>query len=255
MGKAIISIIGIAIFAIIGHAQTAISGARWELTELNGRKVTNSRAFIEFDVSASRLSGNAGCNRMFGGYELAGQRFKAKQVGTTRMACTGNGVARAETEFLEALKNSGRLRRSGDTLTIRTAGEGAVLRFRRAGRHERELVTSDLTGKRWVLRSIGGESVNLRQDAPFLNFDASKGSAGGNSGCNSFGGDYEASGASIKFSNLFQTMRACEFEDRMMVERGFMSALEAADRFRIEGSMLQILKGAKVLLEFAGVAK
>ena len=106
MGKAIISIIGIAIFAIVGQAQTAISGARWELTELNGRKVTNSRAYMEFDVSASRFSGNAGCNMMFGGYELAGQRFKAKQVGTTRMACTGNGIARAENEFLEALKNA-----------------------------------------------------------------------------------------------------------------------------------------------------
>jgi heat shock protein HslJ len=255
MGKAIISIIGIAIFAIIGQAQTAISGARWELTELNGRKVTNSRAYMEFDVPASRFSGNAGCNMMFGGYELTGQRFKAKQVGTTRMACTGNGTARAENEFLEALKNANRLRRNGNTLTIRTTGERVVLRFQRAWRLEGETATQQLAGKKWLLRSIGGERVNLRRNAPFLNFDSAKGSAGGDSGCNSFGGEYEAVGTSIKFGNLIQTMRACEFEDRMTIERGFMGALEAADRFRITGNRLEIMKGAKVLLEFEGVAK
>ena len=255
MRKAITLIVGMMVFAVSGQAQTGIGGARWELTELNGRKVANSRAFMEFDVPASRFSGNAGCNMMFGGYELAGQRFKAKQVGTTRMACTGNGSARAEAEFLETLKNADRLRRNGNTLTIRAASERMVLRFQRAGRFEREPVTRYLTDKKWMLRSIGGERVSLRRDAPFLNFDEAKGSAGGNSGCNSFGGDYEALGMSIKFSDLIQTMRACEFEDRMTVERDFMNRLQAADRFRITGNRLEIMKGAKVLLEFEGVAK
>ena len=171
------------------------------------------------------------------------------------MACIGGGVTRAETEFLEALKNADRLRRNGNILTIRTAGERVVLRFQRAGWFEREPVTRDLTGKKWMLRSIGGEEVNLRRDAPFLNFDAAKGSAGGNSGCNSFGGEYETSGASIKFSDLIQTLMACEFEDRMTIERGFMNGLQAADRFRITGNRLAIMKGAKVLLELDGVAK
>ena len=224
------------------------------MTEMNGRSIRSSRAYMEFEESASRFSGNAGCNRLFGQYELTGQRFKAKQIGTTKMACLERRVARAETEFLEALKNADRLRRNGDTLTMRGAGE-RVLRFRRAGRSEREPVTASLTARKWLLRSIDGRPMILRRDAPFLNFDGAKRSAGGNSGCNAFGGEYEALGSSIKFSNIISTMRACEFEDRMTIERGFLDALQAADSFRIEGDKLAILKGGSVLLEFEGVAK
>jgi heat shock protein HslJ len=254
MGKALMTIIGMAIFAVSGFAQSGIGGVRWELTELNGRKLASSRAFIEFKVAASRFSGNAGCNRVFGGYELVGQRFKAKQIGTTRMACTGSGAARAETEFLDALKNAERMTRNGNTLTIRAAGERS-LRFQRARQPERAPMAGNLTAKKWMLRSINGESVDLGRDAPFLNFDSSKSSAGGNSGCNAFGGEYEVLGSTIKFGNIIQTMMACEFEDRMEVERGFMDALQSADRFRIEGNKLELMRGAKLVLEFEGVAK
>ena len=254
MRKALISVIAMAVLAASGYAQSGIGGVRWDLTEMNGKRMANSRAFIEFDESASRLSGNAGCNRMFGGYELAGQRFRARQIGTTKMACLGRGVARAEAEFLNALRKADRLRRNGNTLTIRAAGEG-VLRFQRARRSDREPVTMDLTARKWMLRSIDGRPVNLARDAPFLNFDDAKGSAGGNSGCNVFGGEYEAVGSSIKFSNIMSTMRACEYENRMTVERRFLDALQAADRFRIEGNNLVILKGANMLLEFEGTAK
>ena len=254
MGRGFITIIGIAIFALSGHAQSGIGGVRWELTEMNGKGVNNPRAFIEFDESTSRFTGNASCNRIFGGYELAGQRFKAKQVGTTKMACTGNGAAKAETQFLKALKNADRLSRTGNALTIGAAGE-RVLRFRRARRPEGVPVTRAPTARKWMLRSIGGVPVSLKRDSPFLNFDSARQSAGGNTGCNSFGGEYEAIGESIKFSNMIMTMRACEFEDRMSVQRNFMDSLQAADRFRIAGNKLEILTGVKVVLEFEGVAK
>ena len=253
MRKALLAIVGVAIFAASGQAQSKIGGIRWELAELNGRKMTNSRAFIEFDESARRFSGNAGCNRVFGGYELEGQRFRARQVGTTKMACLDRGVSRVESGFLEALRNADRLRRDGPTLTVRAAGQ-RVLRFQRVGRFDREPATADLTAKKWILRSIEGKPVPPRIGA-FLNFDADKGSAGGNSGCNVFGGEYEALGASIKFTDIVSTMRACEADNRGTIERGFQGALHVGDRFRVDGNRLAIMKGAKVLLEFEGVAK
>lgn len=252
MKKALIAVIGTAFLAVSGYAQSAVGGVRWELTELNGKHVVNSRAFIEFDESAGRLSGNAGCNRIFGSYKLQGTRFKAGNVGTTRMACPGNGIARQEAAFLEALKNADRLRKNGATLTLRDAGD-RVLKFQRAKRNGAE--NGDLTSKKWMLRSINGKAVDLKKNAPFLNFDAEKGSAGGNSGCNAFGGDYSVTGSSIKFGDMIQTMMACEHEGRMEIERGFMNGLRNANRFDLRGNRLTLYRGNREMLVFEGVSK
>jgi heat shock protein HslJ len=254
MHKGIIAVMALVLFAVSVNAQAGIGGVRWELTEMNGRTVKNPRAFIEFDETGSRLSGNAGCNRMFGKYELSGQRFKARQIGTTRMACTGNGASRSEAEFLDTLGKADRLRRNGANLTLSSSG-GRVLKFRRAKQIDREPPTMDLTAKKWMLRSINGKAVDLTKNAPFLNFDADRGSAGGNSGCNSFGGDYETLGSSIRFGDMIQTMMACEFEGRMDVERGFMDGLRNVNRFETQGNRLTLFRGNHMILVLEGVSK
>ena len=242
-----------ALFAVSGFGQSAIGGIRWELTDLNGKHLTGSRAYIEFDESAKRLTGNAGCNRMFGSYEREGTRFKAGNIGTTKMACVGNGAAGQEATFLEALKNADRIRRSGATLTLRDGG-GQALKFQRAKRPDPGQA-ADLTTKKWMLRSLNGRTVDLTKNAPFLNFDADKGSAGGNSGCNFFGGDYEVLGSSIRFVDMMRTMMACEFEGRMGVERDYMDGLQTADRFEIHGNRLILFRGDLEILAFEGVSK
>lgn len=246
--------IGVAALSVAGFAQSGLGGVRWELTELNGRQVPGSRVLIEFDDAARRFSGNAGCNRIFGNYDLTRQRFKAKEIGSTKMACADAGTMRREARFLEALRTADRLRRNGATLSL-IAGGKRVAKFRQAKRFEREPVTMDLTAKRWMLRSLNGETIELTKNAPFLNFDGNKGSAGGNSGCNVFGGSYEALGSSIKFGDMMQTMMACEFERRMEVERRFLNGLRNADRFGITGNRLTLFRGSRELMVFHGISK
>lgn len=64
----------------------------------------------------------------------------------------------------------------------------------------------------WRLVSYGPAS-GLKPAAPgvetLINF-GSDGRMNGNVGCNSFGGDYEVSGAQIKFGSLLSTLMACE---------------------------------------------
>lgn len=253
MKKAFISIVGIALLAASAYAQMSIGGVRWELTELNGKRSSNSRAYIEFEEAERRFTGNAGCNRMFGSYEREGTHFKANNIGTTRMACTGNGTARQEAAFLEALKKANRIRRSGTTLSISSAS-GVVLKFQRAKRSNSGQA-AELTAKKWMLRSVNGNSVDLTKNPPFLNFDASKGSAGGHSGCNSFGGDYEVTGSSIKFGDMIQTMMACGLERRMEIERGLMDGLRNAYRYEIRGNRLTLFRGNRAVLIFEGISK
>ena len=253
MKKALLAIVVMALMAASAYTQVSIGGVRWELTELNGKRVSNSRAFIEFEEAERRFTGNAGCNRMFGSYEREGTHFKAGNIGTTRMACTGNGVARQEAAFLEALKKANRIRRNGATLSVSNAG-GIVLKFQRAKTPNSGQAAS-LTTKKWMLSGINGNAVNLTKNAPFLNFDANKGTAGGHSGCNSFGGDYEVTGSSIKFGDMIQTMMACGFEGRMEVERGFLEGLRNADRYEIRGDRLIFYQGDREILVFEGVSK
>ncbi len=54
---------------------------------------------------------------------------------------------------------------------------------------------------------------------------------------------------------MISTMRACEFEDRMTIERELFNGLQNADRIEISGKKLSIFNGNDSLLEFEGIAK
>lgn len=254
----LLSMVISALLVIFGFAstkaQTGIENVRWELNELNGKRVANSRIYLEFDESMGRISGSGGCNRFFGSYEFKKTRFKAFGVGTTKMACMRHGTMETEADFLNALKKADRIKQEGAALLL-FSGKKSVLVFRKSRSIEREPVTMDLSSRKWILKRISGTSVDLGGNSPFLNFDPAKGTSGGNTGCNVFGGNYEALGSKIKFSQMISTMRACEFENRMTIERQFLDGLQKTDRFEVKEGRLLLYAGKELLLEFIGIAK
>ena len=253
MMKLFCAVIATVAFSVSAAAQTSLGNTRWELTHLNGKTVVDSKAFIELDENQKRITGSTGCNRIFGSYQFDGGKFTANGVGSTKMACLQPGKMETESAFLKALGGVTALKRSGRNLIL-YSGKARVLRFKATAR-KTEPGSVDLTSRKWLLKSISGKAVNLGKEVPFLNFDSGKKSAGGNSGCNVFGGNYEADGSRIKFSDIISTMRACEFEDRMSIERTFLDGLQNADRFEIKNGRLFIYKGGDLLLEFEGTAK
>lgn len=64
---------------------------KWFLESHNYRrkKITEENPTMVIDIPEAKLSGFAGCNRMFGGISLDGTAFGIAftQVATTRMAC------------------------------------------------------------------------------------------------------------------------------------------------------------------------
>ena len=109
----------------------------------------------------------------------------------------------------------------------------------------RELSTDQrvLTGIEWRLVSLGptgaeqdvvpGTTVTLR-----LGDD---GRAGGSTGCNSYGGNYQVRGDTISFSRIVATRRACLDQNANEQEHRFLSALETASRFRLSSKRLTII--------------
>lgn len=250
MKRLMLTVFSVAVLAAAGLGQTKMDGVRWELVELNGRATTGSKAFLEFDAKAKRLSGNAGCNRLFGSYQIKGKKFKTGPLGTTKMACRGD-AAFNESAFLKAVGEADSYSIAGRNLVLRSGGT-AVAKFKRMGA---EGEGSGLEPKKWVLTAIAGEPVMLVKGAAFINFDVDEGRAGGNGGCNSFSGKFKVSGDTIKFGDLLSTMMACRLGNRMEIERQFMDGLQKADGFAISGNRLRIMKAGETLLEFEGAAK
>jgi heat shock protein HslJ len=256
IGSLLLLIGMICVFGCDAPAQTGLGSQQWILTEMNGKKIDGSKAFIQFNETEKRYSGNAGCNRVFGTYEITGKEIKFGAAGMTRMACIDPGVMEAEAEFAKALSEATRFKKKSKTLTI-YASDRAVLKFKAAvpaGTGD-TTAAGRLEDKKWMLESIGETAISKTGELPFVAFDAAKGSAGGNSGCNVFGGNYTSEGNTLKITQVISTMRACEEGDKMTVERGFLDGLQNADRYEIKGEDLFLYQGEKLLLTFTGKPK
>ncbi len=232
-----------------------LSNIQWTLTYANGRPVSNSQAYLEISGDEARFSGNAGCNRMFGTVELNDPRIAFSAIGLTKMMCKLSVGSISETAFLNALEKARRFARDGNTLHIYDQNGRTVLRFKRLIKQPVVETVSGLDSRKWVLESIKDRKAFAPLRGAFVNFDSKKGSAGGNSGCNVFGGDYSATRTTLKISDIISTMRACTDGGKMSVEREFLNGLREADRFEIRDNRLFLYKGRKLQLTLRGELK
>lgn len=172
----------------------ALNG-EWNIMTVNGKQATaEKQPFIGMDLTAQRLYGCAGCNRIIGSVEVgtskAGQ-ISFGQVGSTRMLCANMGT---ESAVLEALNHVSGYKGTEKELTL-TDGNGHAL-LTLAKRPEASL--SSLNG-RWNVTAIYNEVVTdiaENETAPFLEFNAAQKRIHGNGGCNIINGEVMQNGDS-----------------------------------------------------------
>jgi len=104
-------------------------GKRWKLTEVDGAAVTTTKPYIEFDREAKRFSGDGGCNRISGGFEVDGANLKFSRVISTRRACLDSDAQRIETNYLKGLEQTTSFQIEGDTLRLYASGR-PILTFK-----------------------------------------------------------------------------------------------------------------------------
>ncbi len=103
-------------------------------------------------------------------------------------------------------------------------------------------VQSKLTNTQWTLKSlgaVGAESPVVAGTTVTLKFGPDS-RAAGSSGCNSFGGDYKATGDELSFGRIISTKRACTDERANQQEQRFFRAVESAIRFETGDGRLTI---------------
>lgn len=69
-------------------AQTLdISKSSWMIVNLDGQTQFARNPTIHIDASQNKISGSTSCNKYFGQLSLDDNRFKASNIGSTKMAC------------------------------------------------------------------------------------------------------------------------------------------------------------------------
>lgn len=99
-----------------------------------------------------------------------------------------------------------------------------------------------LANTSWQLTSFGAtdaETPVVADSTVTLAFSAD-GQAGGNAGCNTYGGSYQVQGDSLSFGELTRTLVACADEAIMQQEEQYMQALQSASRFDMTADHLTI---------------
>ncbi|SFW87940.1 META domain-containing protein [Chitinophaga sancti] len=107
-----------------------LGGLRWSLVQLQNEKLDSSPVYVQFDTSAHRFSGNAGCNKVSGNYTATVKTLTFEEVISTRMACVDTRANERESQLLRLLNNhTYAYDINGATLQLKDSGK-VILQFK-----------------------------------------------------------------------------------------------------------------------------
>ena len=177
---------------------SSING-EWNIIEVNGSKVTPGESrnlpFITFDTATGRLSGNSGCNRMMGSFDVNAKpgSIDFKGIAGTKMMCPDMTTER---NVLGALAQVKGYKKAGkDKMYLCNDSNRPVVVLEKK---EADVKLSVLNGE-WKIKEVNGEAIpSGMEKQPFIAFDVKKKTIHGNAGCNLINGGFETSTSNAK---------------------------------------------------------
>jgi heat shock protein HslJ len=114
-------------------AAAPLVSTQWRLTHLGGQVLTNppgaNAISLQLQSDNPRVTGFAGCNRMFGGYLLNGDQLKFDQIGATKMACFDESRMKLEQDYFQALSQVAGWKITDSSLELLDAGGATLTTF------------------------------------------------------------------------------------------------------------------------------
>ena len=219
-------------------AAVGIEGTKWRLVEVSGAPVSplagEKQPHILFDPAQKKVTGFAGCNNFFAGYEIDGASLKFGPVGSTRMSCPDLEMS-LETEVFKALDKTRAWEiRDGRLLLL---DDGNVL-----SRFTKEDIAAKITGTvwQWVQTQYNDDRKAVPADPKNYTVQFQEdGTLSVKADCNQKGGTYtyspEEKRLSIEITH--STMAACP---EGSLEDEFVQGLSAAAIYFIKDGDLYI---------------
>jgi heat shock protein HslJ len=213
-----------------------LTGQVWGLTELAGRSLVSDSGISAQFTSDGKVSGSAGCNQYAGTYTVSGNSIEiSSPLAATMMNCAPEIMVQ-ETAYLKALGETKTFAVSRDQLTL-TGPEGNDLLAYQSQ-------TQDLAGSNWevIAYNNGKEAVVSVLAGTTLTADFGRdGTLSGNGGCNDYNATYTVTGNEIAIGPISSTMKACSDPEGVMdQEIQYLTALESAATYQIEGTVLEL---------------
>lgn len=211
-----------------------LAGREFLVTGVDGYDVVDGTT-IRVTFEADTLSINAGCNTIFGDYEIAGDRLIGGEFATTEMGCEPDLMAQ-DRWITDIMSLEPRLELDGDTLTI-TGVAGTVLTLL-------DLTVADpdrpLEGVRWVLDGIRTQdAVSTVPQGVVVSITFKDGRALVEAGCNTGSAGVTIADDTIEFGALALTRMLCE-PDAMEVEALVSATLAGEVTYQIDADRLTI---------------
>jgi heat shock protein HslJ len=213
-----------------------LTGQVWGLTELAGKSLVSDSGISAQFTSDGKVSGSAGCNQYAGTYTVSGNTIQiSSPLSSTMMACAPEIMVQ-ESAYLKALGAAKTFSVSRDQLTLTGAEGNDLLTY--------QSQSQDLVGSNWevIAYNNGKQAVVsvLAGTSLTANFGRD-GTLSGNSGCNDYSSPYTVSGDQITIGPVNATMKACSDPAGVMdQEVQYLTALETATTYQIEGSVLEL---------------
>jgi heat shock protein HslJ len=161
---------------------TELVGTQWvlDVAALGVSGAGSVNSWISF--ARGSVSGNDGCNAFSGSYEVDGSKLRFGPLAGTKKAC-GAPADEVSREVTGALGRVRGYATSADTLRMKDAGGETVLSYVAA--------TPGVEGGWTVISVLYGDAIRSVVVGTDLTADfAADGTLSGNTGCNSFRGDY-----------------------------------------------------------------
>jgi len=115
-----------------GNAQpVSLEDTTWNLAELNGKAIEQPKqgqgAHFVLMSKDKRVAGSGGCNRVFGGYTLDGDKLAFSKMASTMMMCEESMAL--EQSFLKTLDTVASWSMEGDMLVLKDSKNEVVAKF------------------------------------------------------------------------------------------------------------------------------
>ena len=101
----------------------------------------------------------------------------------------------------------------------------------------------------WALRQLNGKAIDKAQfprRVPYFEVNLRDNHLTGSTGCNRFSGPFQVTSTTVKIGPLMSTKMACA--NGMSVETEFLTALQAADTYKLNGKNLTFMQGGTELM-------
>ena len=194
-----------------------------------------------------QITGSAGCNHYFAGYEIKGTAVTIGQAGSTEMYCTGPGVMAQESKYLTLLGRVASVETGNTSITFADAKGSPILSFARSV----PPAPAPLVGTTWTLDSFfAPDSVSSVIAGTTITavFD-NDGKVTGSAGCNRYFGSYTATGTALSVDSVGSTKMSCTSPGVGQQESTYLALLGRTASFSVTGNRLVLAdaNGTKLL--------